>query len=98
MGIIDYIDRKMADEMPLSILGPAVQTGNVWRKENTEVRVKLRKADLKQANLFEADLTRTELFEYIEVFYNARRKHSTPGYLSPGAFEKKHRRSITIAA
>jgi transposase InsO family protein len=33
---------------------------------------------------------RTELFEYIELFYNGQRRHSALGYLSPRAFE--HRR------
>lgn len=32
---------------------------------------------------------RTELFEYLEVFYNARRRHSALGYLSPRAFEQR---------
>lgn len=31
--------------------------------------------------------TRTEVFEYIEVFYNRKRRHSTLGYLSPEQFE-----------
>jgi putative transposase len=30
-----------------------------------------------------------ELFEYIEVFYNQRRRHSTLGQISPAAFERK---------
>jgi transposase InsO family protein len=30
---------------------------------------------------------RTALFEYIEVYYNRARKHSTLGYLSPVQFE-----------
>jgi transposase InsO family protein len=30
---------------------------------------------------------RAALFEYIEVFYNGQRRHSTLGYLSPRAFE-----------
>ena len=29
------------------------------------------------------------IFEYIEVFYNRKRRHSTLGYLSPEAFEKQ---------
>lgn len=28
-------------------------------------------------------------FEYIEVFYNRKRRHSSLGYLSPAAYEEK---------
>ena len=41
------------------------------------------------------DLTETtlaakmELFDYIEVFYNQRRRHSTLGQISPAEFEKR---------
>ena len=31
---------------------------------------------------------RTEVFEYIEVFFNRRRRHSTLGFLSPSEFER----------
>ncbi len=31
-----------------------------------------------------------ELFDYIEVFYNQRRRHSTLGQISPAAFERRH--------
>ena len=34
-----------------------------------------------------------ELFDYIEVFYNQRRRHSTLGQISPAAFERRARRS-----
>lgn len=30
---------------------------------------------------------RTEVFDYIEAFYNRRRRHSTLGHLSPAQFE-----------
>jgi len=30
------------------------------------------------------------LFDYIEVFYNQRRRHSTLGLISPAAFERRH--------
>ncbi len=31
---------------------------------------------------------RTEVFDFIETFYNRRRRHSALGYLSPAQFEK----------
>jgi len=34
------------------------------------------------------DEARSALFEYIEIFYNRQRRHSTIGYLSPMAFEE----------
>jgi transposase InsO family protein len=30
------------------------------------------------------------LFEYIEVFYNQKRRHSTVGYLSPAEYERRY--------
>ena len=32
---------------------------------------------------------RSELFDYLEVFYNGQRRHSALGYLSPRAFERR---------
>src|SRR3954454_8269434 len=37
---------------------------------------------------------RTEVFEYIEVFFNRRRRHSTLGFLSPEQFETTRQREI----
>ena len=34
---------------------------------------------------------RTAIFEYIEAFYNLRRRHSTLGYLTPLEFEERWR-------
>jgi transposase InsO family protein len=36
------------------------------------------------------------LFEYIEVFYNHRRRHSTIGYVSPATFEQTAPRTDTV--
>jgi putative transposase len=40
---------------------------------------------------------RTAIFEYIEVFYNRQRLHSTLGYLSPADFEDRYHRQATAA-
>lgn len=37
---------------------------------------------------------RSELFEYIEVFYNRQRRHSALGYLAPAEFEKNQVRAM----
>ena len=34
--------------------------------------------------------TKNQLFDYVEVFYNQQRRHSTLGYLSPAEFERRH--------
>ena len=48
---------------------------------------------------------RTEVFEYIEIFFNRRRRHSTLGMLSPMQFESNHHQqtekinsAVTVAA
>lgn len=40
---------------------------------------------------------RTDLFEYLEVFYNGQRRHSSLGYLSPVAFERQHEEKCQAA-
>ena len=34
------------------------------------------------------DEARRDIFEFIEIFYNRQRSHSTLGYLSPAQFEE----------
>jgi putative transposase len=40
---------------------------------------------------------RTAIFEFIEVFYNRQRRHSTLGYLSPADFEARYHRQADAA-
>jgi putative transposase len=41
---------------------------------------------------------RAAVFEYIEGWYNPRRRHSTLGYLSPAEFERRHTELTTARA
>ena len=50
-------------------------------------------ASLKKELVHDADFAtrqeaRAEIFEYIEVFYNNQRLHSSLGYVSPAAYEQ----------
>ncbi len=48
------------------------------------------KAELLEGGAFESlEDARTEIFEYIEMYYNPVRRHSSLGYISPVAFEQK---------
>lgn len=68
---------------------------NVWfirstrpfSEELRQVWNKTLKAELGERFESPAD-AKTKLFDYIEVFYNQQRRHSTLGYLSPAAFER----------
>jgi len=44
---------------------------------------------VKEIRFIDRDHGRSKLFEYIEVFYNRQRLHSTLGYKSPAEFEKQ---------
>ncbi len=40
---------------------------------------------------------RTDLFSYIEAFYNRRRRHSALDYLSPEAYEQLYHQRLGLA-
>ncbi|WP_461044576.1 IS3 family transposase [Spirosoma harenae] len=54
------------------------------------------KAELLESGAFlSVDDARTELFDYIEVYYNRVRKHSSLGYKSPEQFEQEYYTNLT---
>jgi transposase InsO family protein len=53
------------------------------------------KAELLQGGVFDSiDDAQTEIFEYIEMYYNPIRRHSALDYKSPVKFEKEHLSSL----
>lgn len=64
--------------------------GNCWDNAVAESFFATLKVELVHDATWETRATaRAELFEYIEVFYNGQRRHSSLGYLSPRAFERQ---------
>ena len=66
------------------------RSGNVWDNAAMEklLLVAQDRADGAQ-DLRTRDDAKADVFDYIERFYNPRRRHSTLGYLSPVEFEEK---------
>lgn len=63
---------------------------NCWDNAAMESFFSRLKVELVYASSFGSiDETKSEVFEYIEVFYNRVRRHSTLGYISPAEYERK---------
>ncbi len=63
--------------------------GNCWDNAIAESFFASLKVELKPERVWRTRReARTAVFEYIETWYNPRRRHSANGYLSPIAFEK----------
>jgi putative transposase len=66
------------------------RSGNVWDNAVMESFFSSLKVERVDRKLYRTrDQARTDVFDYIERFYNPRRRHSTIGYLSPMEFEAK---------
>lgn len=65
--------------------------GNCYDNAVVESFFKTLKIELVKERRFKTrEEARTMLFEYIEVFYNRKRLHSTLGYMSPAEYEAKN--------
>ena len=62
--------------------------GNCWDNAVMESFFSTVKSELRE-HFDSHGEAKTELFDYIEVFYNQRRRHSTLGQISPAAFERQ---------
>jgi transposase InsO family protein len=64
--------------------------GNCWDNAPAESFFGTLKVELVGDRVFPSRaIARTEVFEYLEVFYNRSRRHSSLGYVSPAEFERK---------
>ena len=66
------------------------RSGNVWDNAAMESFFSSLKTERIGRTVYRTrDAARADLFDYIERFYNTKRRHSTIGYLSPVEFERK---------
>ena len=80
------------------LVGSMSRRGNCWDNAVAESFFATVKVELVHDATWatRAD-ARTALFEYIEVFYNGQRRHSSLGYLSPRAFERQRAQQRSAA-
>ena len=66
------------------------RSGNVWDNAAMESFFSSLKTERVAGKIYRTrDQARADVFDYIERFYNPRRRHSTMGYLSPMEFEAR---------
>ena len=64
--------------------------GNVWDNAAMESFFSSLKTERTARKMYRTrDQAKADVFDYIERFYNPRRRHSTLGYISPMEFERK---------
>ena len=66
------------------------RSGNVWDNSAMESFFSSLKTERTARQVYRTrDQARAEVFDYIERFYNPRRRHSKLGYVSPVEFEAR---------
>ena len=66
------------------------RSGNVWDNAVMESFFSSLKTERTARRTYRTrDQARADVFDYVERFYNPRRRHSTLGYLSPAEFEMR---------
>ena len=83
----EQFQRLMADH---GITCSMSRSGNVWDNAAMESFFSSLKTERTARKVYRTrDDARADVFDYIERFYNPRRRHSTLGYLSPIEFEEQ---------
>jgi putative transposase len=85
----EQFQRLMADN---GVTCSMSRSGNVWDNAAMESFFSSLKTERTARKTYRTrDDAKADVFDYIERFYNARRRHSTIGYLSPVEFEEQMR-------
>ena len=84
----DHYQRVLAGE---GIVCSMSRRGDCWDNAPVESFFGRLKGEVAPGEMFATrDQARAELFEYLEVFYNRARRHSSLGFVSPAEYERAH--------
>jgi transposase InsO family protein len=83
----EHFQKLMADH---GVVCSMSRSGNVWDNAAMESFFSSLKTERTGRKTYRTrDEARADVFDYIERFYNPKRRHSTIGYLSPMEFESQ---------
>jgi putative transposase len=83
----EQFQRLMADH---GVVCSMSRSGNVWDNAAMESFFSSLKTERTARKMYRTrDDARADVFDYIERFYNPKRRHSTIGYMSPMEFERQ---------
>jgi putative transposase len=83
----EQFQKLMADH---GVVCSMSRSGNVWDNAAMESFFSSLKTERTARKMYRTrDEAKADVFDYIERFYNPKRRHSTIGYLSPVEFQKQ---------
>ena len=78
-----------------NIIPSMSRQGNCYDNAVAESFFKTLKKELVRKTIFTTrEEAKSKIFEYIEMFYNSKRRHSYLGFISPNEFEKRYNESV----
>ena len=78
-----------------SIIPSMSRRGNCYDNAVAESFFKTLKKELVRKQVFlTREIAASKIFEYIEMFYNSKRRHSYLGHISPNEFEKRYNEKL----
>ncbi len=86
VGLLDVLQQREIGGVVCSMS----RSGNVWDNAAMESFFSSLKTERTARKMYRSrDQAKADVFDYIERFYNPKRRHSTIGYMSPMEFEKQ---------
>ena len=89
---IDPVAQTIIVALTTGVTCSLSRSGDVWDNAAMESFFSSLKVERVARKIYRTrDQARADVFDYIERFYNPRRRHSTIGYISPMDFEQRVR-------